>query len=183
MKLGKFFILFILVSGLVSCSSSFNSNELAFEITTMSNAQKQAELHDKKIIVDVYTVWCTWCKKLENEIYPDPRIGAIVNEYFYVVRIDAESQEEIVYNGRKIKMADFAQLLGVSTYPSTVFIDRNGTTIGQQSGFMEVEVFEKLLAFVGSSAYRTMQFDEFSVNSLPLKSRSSTSRNQNTVGN
>ncbi len=158
----------LIISFLSSCSDRVGG-EREFDYYTMAKAQKLAESNDKKIIVDVYTDWCTYCKKLENEVYPDDRIGQVVNEYFYVVRVNAESDEEIVYNGRKIKMSDFAILLGVSTYPSTVFIDKKGTTIGQQSGYMEVDVFEKLLAFVGSSAYRTMQFDEFSVNSLPFR--------------
>ncbi len=169
MIFGRIILLGLVVALLSSCSGS-GGGERDFDYFTMAKAQKLAESNDKKIIVDVYTDWCTYCKKLENEVYPDARIGQVVNEYFYVVRINAESEEEIVYNGRKISMSDFAHLLGVSTYPSTVFIDKKGTTIGQQSGFMEVEVFEKLLAFVGSSAYRTMQFDEFSVNSLPFRS-------------
>jgi len=168
MNFGKIFIIGLVVAFLSSCSGRVGG-ERDFDYYTMAKAQKLAESNDKKIIVDVYTDWCTYCKKLENETYPDDRIGQVVNEYFYVVRVNAESDEEIVYNGRKIKMSDFATLLGVSTYPSTVFIDKKGTTIGQQSGFMEVDVFEKLLAFVGSSAYRTMQFDEFSVNSLPFR--------------
>jgi thioredoxin-related protein len=169
MIFGRIVLIGLIVVFLASCSSRTEGDK-DFEYYTMAKAQKLAESNDKKIIVDVYTDWCTFCKKLENEVYPDDRIGQVVNEYFYVVRVNAESEEELVYNGRKIKMREFAELLGVSTYPSTVFIDKKGTTIGQQSGFMEVEVFEKLLAFVGSSAYRTMQFDEFSVNSLPFRS-------------
>lgn len=168
MNLGRILIFGIVGAFLSTCTPIFE-NERKFDFYTMANAQKLAESNDKKIIVDVYTDWCTFCKRLENEIYPDDRIGQVVNEYFYVVRLNAESDELLVYNGRKISMSEFAKLLGVSTYPSTVFIDNKGTTIGQQSGFMEVDVFEKLLAFVGSSAYRTMQFDEFSVNSLPFR--------------
>lgn len=169
MIFGRLILIGIISVLFASCIGTSNGDR-DFDYYTMANAQKMAESNDKKIIVDVYTDWCTFCKQLENEVYPDDRIGQVVNEYFYVVRINAESDEMLVYNGKKISMRDFAELLGVSTYPSTVFIDKSGTTIGQQSGYMEVEVFEKLLAFVGSSAYRTMQFDEFSVNSLPFRS-------------
>jgi thioredoxin-related protein len=168
MNFGRILFIGVIGAVLTFCTPSLES-ERGFDYFTMANAQKLAESNDKKIIVDVYTDWCTFCKKLENEVYPDYRIGEVINEYFYVVRVNAESDEPLVYNGRKISMSEFAKLLGVSTYPSTVFIDNKGTTIGQQSGFMEVDVFEKLLAFVGSSAYRTMQFDEFSVNSLPFR--------------
>jgi thioredoxin-related protein len=169
MNFGRITFFGLIVALLASCTPN-HLNDREFDYFTMANAQKLAESNDKKIIVDVYTDWCTFCKKLENEVYPDDRIGEVVNEYFYVVRVNAESDEPLIFNGRKITMSEFAKLLGVSTYPSTVFIDKKGTTIGQQSGFMEVEVFEKLLAYVGSSAYRTMQFDEFSVNSLPFRS-------------
>lgn len=155
---------------LVSCGGNNNSGEV--EWLTMPNAQKLAESNDKKIVVAVYTDWCTWCRKLENEIYPDPKIMAVTDEYYYMVKVNAESDEEMVFNGHKIRMSDFAQQLGISSYPTTVFIGSDGKTIGQQNGYMELEVFEKLLAYVGSNSYRHMQFDEFSVNSLPMKSGS-----------
>jgi len=150
------------------CTHSGNA-ERDFEIHTMAKAQKMAELEQKKIVVHVYTDWCAWCKKLEREVYTDERIGQIVNEYYYAVRLNAESEEEIIFNGRKIKMSELSASLGVKTYPTTVFIDSNGQTIGQQVGYMEVEVFEKLLAYVGSNAYKSVLFDDFSVSNLPLK--------------
>jgi len=172
-------VLLIVISiTFVACAKT-GSGERSFELFTMAKAQKMAEAEQKKIIVDVYTDWCTWCKKLEREVYTDARIGDVVNEYFYVVRINAESEEEIIFNGRKIKMSELSSSFGVKTYPSTVFIDSNGQTIGQQSGYMEVEVFEKLLAYVGSSAYKNLQFDDFSVNSLPFKAGPSSQASSN----
>ena len=167
-------IAFILLSilALSYCSSSSNT-ERDFEIHTMAKAQKMAEVEQKKIVVHVYTDWCAWCKKLEREVYTDERIGKVVNEYFYAVRLNAESEEEIIYNGRKIKMSDLSSSFGVKTYPTTVFIDSNGQTIGQQSGYMEVEVFEKLLAYVGSNSYKSVLFDDFFVSNLPMNSGSS----------
>jgi len=153
---------------LSSCNASNSSEAITWQ--TMAKAQKLAEQHNKMIIVNVYTDWCKWCKKLEKEVYTDARVTKVIDDYFYLVRLNAESNEPIVFNGQKLTMAEFAQLLGVTTYPGTVFVDAKGNTIGKQTGYMEVDVFEKLLAYVGSNAYRTMQFDEFSVNSIPKNS-------------
>lgn len=161
----------ILLLGLLtlsSCNASNSSEAITWQ--TMAKAQKLAEQHNKMIIVNVYTDWCKWCKKLEKEVYTDARVTKVIDDYFYLVRLNAESNEPIVFNGQKLTMAEFAQLLGVTTYPGTVFVDAKGNTIGKQTGYMEVDVFEKLLAYVGSNAYRTMQFDEFSVNSIPKNS-------------
>lgn len=130
---------------------------------TMPNAQKLAEANSKKVVVAIYTDWCGWCKKLEKDVYPDELVASIIDEYFYLVRLNAESDEEIIFNGHRITMRNFAQQLGVTSYPTTVFLDATGKTIGQQQGYMEAEVFGKLLAFVGSDSYRRMQFDEFTV--------------------
>lgn len=174
MTKASFALLFALSMLAASCGGANSGTE--FEWLTMPNAQKLAEANDKKIVVAVYTDWCTWCRKLENEVYPDPKIEAVISEYYYVVKVNAESDEEMVFNGHKIRMSDFAQQLGITSYPTTVFIGSDGKTIGQQNGYMEVEVFEKLLAYVGSNSYRHMQFDEFSVNSLPMKSGSADDR-------
>jgi thioredoxin-related protein len=173
-----FIFVFSILIGASACTNN-SLNERSFELYTMAKAQKMAEAEQKKIVVHVYTDWCAWCKKLEREVYTDVRIGDVVNEYFYAVRLNAESDEEIIFNGRKISMRDLSQSFGVKTYPGTVFIDSNGQTIGQQTGYMEVEVFEKLLAYVGSSAYKSIQFDDFSVTRLPYKSGTSSQSSTN----
>ncbi|HTB31563.1 MAG TPA: DUF255 domain-containing protein, partial [Bacteroidia bacterium] len=37
-------------------------------------AVKLNEKHPRKILIDVYTQWCGWCKKMDASTYTDPDI-------------------------------------------------------------------------------------------------------------
>ena len=55
---------------------------------TLKNKAKE----DKLVLVDFYTGWCGWCKKLDVETYKDPEVVALMNKYFYPVKFDAEQK-------------------------------------------------------------------------------------------
>ncbi|MCH8524689.1 MAG: thioredoxin fold domain-containing protein [Balneolales bacterium] len=127
----------------------------------MDEAQRLAAENGKKILMDVYTVWCGYCRKMAAETYPNNAVRQEVEKYFYTVRLDAESDHIIVFNGESMSMMDLATQLGVSSFPTTIFIDTNGEPIGIQPGFMDAQMFSSLLGFVGSDAYKTQSFEAF----------------------
>lgn len=128
---------------------------------SMDNAQALAAAEGKKILLDVYTVWCGYCRKMAAETYPNSRVKAEVDEYFYTVRLDAESNETIIFNGESMMMKELASALGVTSFPTTIFIDTDGEPIGIQPGFMDAQMFSNLLGFVGSNAFRNQSFEAY----------------------
>ncbi|NJK95139.1 MAG: DUF255 domain-containing protein [Bacteroidales bacterium] len=49
----------------------------------------------KKILIDVYTDWCGWCKKMDAETFDHPIIAEYINKYYYPVKFNAESKEPV----------------------------------------------------------------------------------------
>lgn len=56
-------------------------------------------LKPKPVFIEMYTDWCTYCKKMEKEVFPEPAIAQILNDDFYAVSFNAESNEEVFFNG------------------------------------------------------------------------------------
>lgn len=131
------------------------------KIYTIDEAQALAAESGKKILVDVYTVWCGYCRKMAAETYTDKRVQEMVDKYFYTVRVDAESDRRVVFNGRSIQEFEFALTLNAVSFPTTAFIDSDGEPIGLQPGYMDAGMFQHLLGFVGSDAYKTESFDVY----------------------
>ena len=100
-------------------------------------------------------------EKMAAETYPNQAVRSEVDAHFYTVRLDAESDERIVFNGESVAMKDLATELGVSSFPTTVFISAEGQPIGLQPGFMDATMFSSLLGFVGSDAYRNQTFEAY----------------------
>lgn len=130
-------------------------------IYSMEDAQRLAATNGKKVLVDVYAVWCGFCRKMAAETYPSDQVKNTVDDYFYTVRLNAESEREIIFNGQSLTERELAAAFGVSSFPTTVFVDTDGEPLGFQPGFMDASIFKDLIAFVGSDRYKTQSFDEF----------------------
>lgn len=130
-------------------------------IYSLTDAQKLAKDNNKKVLVDVYTVWCGYCRKMAAETYPTPKVKNVVDDYFYTVRLNAESDRKIIYNGETFTEAELASAFGVSSFPTTLFIDTNGEPLGIQPGYMDANIFSQLLGFIGSNAFKTQSFEDF----------------------
>ena len=92
------FLLFTLITG-----TRLFAQDQAASIKWMSitEAEQLNKANPKKIIVDVYTDWCGWCKRLDATTYKDAGIVKYVNDNFYAVKLNAESKDKIVYQNQE----------------------------------------------------------------------------------
>ncbi len=127
----------------------------------MERALQLASEQDKFILIYVYVEWCPYCQRMQSEVYPAEEVGERVTKYFIPVRINAESDEKLRYHGNDFTQAEFAGALQYESVPTTYFMNKDGEIVGQQPGLLPVEVFAKLLEFVGSGAFEEQSFQEF----------------------
>lgn len=85
----------------------------------------RARAEGKLVMVDFYTDWCGWCKRLDRTTLSDPRVRQALAR-FVPVRLDAEK------DGRAQ-----ADRLGVRGYPTIVFLDPAGAEVGRIGGYLE----------------------------------------------
>ena len=86
-----------------------------------------AKSDGKVIVVDVYTDWCGWCKKMDQVIYSDPLVVGLSRQEVFL-KLDAEDGGQ----GQQ-----FARRMGVRGYPTTVVIDGNGRKLKEVAGFIK----------------------------------------------
>jgi thioredoxin-related protein len=129
---------------------------------TLEQAQTQARDQGKYILLDVYTEWCGFCRRMIRETYADKRVQEALDRYFYPVRIDAESSRQVKFQGENFSMADLALAFGVQSFPTTIFLNPDGEPVALQPGFIEPGRFHKMLSFVGSESYRYQTFQQYS---------------------
>lgn len=128
---------------------------------SLETAQQKAETSDKWVLIDIYTDWCTYCRQMYNETYTNQKVIDKLNEYFYVTRVNAESDEMITFNGEELSMERLAAEFGVTSYPTTVIVKPDGEPFAIQPGFIEADQFADILTYVGTDAYEEVSFDEY----------------------
>ena len=68
-------------TGAKKSAVSFSDKEI-----TWLNFEQVAELNKKnprKVIVEVYTDWCGWCKKMDKTTFQHPEIIKYINQNYY----------------------------------------------------------------------------------------------------
>ncbi|MEX0780766.1 MAG: thioredoxin fold domain-containing protein [Balneolales bacterium] len=133
---------------------------------SIEEAQERAEAEDKKIVIAVYTEWCTICRRMDREVFANDNILETFTDYFYPVRLNAESDKKVEFNGELYTESELALAFGVYSYPTTVFVDEDGSPVGSQPGYIEKDLYKDILVFVGSNAYKSESFDNFKSKNL-----------------
>jgi thioredoxin-related protein len=108
-----------------------------------------ARQSNKKLLIDVYTDWCSWCKKMDKEVYTNREVKNAVQSYFVPVKVNAESSREFTYDGPRLSEMGVARAMGVDGYPTTVFLTSNAEPIAKVAGYLDSQELLKVLRSVG----------------------------------
>ena len=140
----------------------------------MEDAVVAHQKEQKKIFVEIYTDWCTWCQKMDQLTFQNPFIAEYINEHYYPVKFNGEQQEKIIFNDKEyyyVKSGrrgyhelavELAQ--GRLSYPTIVFLDENLGVIQALRGFQSVLRFEQIMTFYAQDFYKTTPWSKFSSN-------------------
>lgn len=152
----KKYINLILLLVLTATITASDLNWRSFE-----NAQQIAKSENKIILIDFYTDWCGWCKKMDNETYSNETIINLLNEDFVTVKINPEKQGNIKLEDQTISWERFAAEVGVSGFPATAFFTPNNQLIDLVPGYYDPENMELLLNFMSKGMYQKISFQDY----------------------
>lgn len=159
----------------------FSLNNVAQEIKWISleDAVYLQEAAPRNIIIDVYTNWCGPCKMLDRNTFGNKSVIKYINENFYAVKFNAEGNATINFKSNEFKNPNYdpaksnrrnsshelTRSLGVSAYPTIVFLDKSANLIHRLRGYQspkQIEVFLKLFTDENFKSIQTQEdFNEF----------------------
>jgi thioredoxin-related protein len=136
---------------------------------TMEEAAAKIKKQPRKVMIDVYTDWCGWCKKMDKSTFTDPAVVAYINKNYYAVKLDAEGKKPITLNGHtytfkpeyKAHELAVALLQGQMSYPTTVYLDEKFNMLTPVPGYIDAKTFHKILTYFGDNHHKSMTWQEF----------------------
>ena len=95
-RVATFIFLLVFINVLQLHAQKNTVNWISFEQLDDSLAVKP-----KKVWISFYADWCSYCKKMDKTAYKDPKIISVLNSEYYAVKMDAETKDPIVFEGKK----------------------------------------------------------------------------------
>lgn len=140
---------------------------------SFAEAVEKSKKEPRKILIDLYTDWCGWCKKMDATTYNDSSVVDYINRYFYAVKYDAESKDSLVFNGHTFRYLKdyrcnefaYSLLSGKMSYPSTVILDEQFTMLTPVAGYLSADILLGIMRYYGDNHYTKLKWEEF--NTIP----------------
>lgn len=95
--------------------------------TKLDDAKAAATAQNKPILVDFYAEWCTWCKKIDTEVFVQPKVIDFFTQNVILAQIDAE------------KDTAAAKPYHIMGFPTLVLIDKDGKEIDRIYGYADAD--------------------------------------------
>jgi len=153
-----------LIAGFLTLSSAeifAQSEDQEIDWVSLEKAVSMAEEKPKKIMLFMEADWCTLCKKMKREVFPESEILKAINNSFYLVRIDIESGDVVMFKGKEWTKKELSQNLELYATPTFIFLESDQSVIGNKPGYMNQDEFLKLITFISSEEYLDSGFENF----------------------
>lgn len=97
MKNLRYFVFICLFGVLLGRAQSVSE----IEWKSWSELEHSIKEESKPIFIFFYAKWCSYCKKIEKEIFTKTKVIAKLNSKYYALKMDVEQIDTITFQGRK----------------------------------------------------------------------------------
>jgi len=156
--------------GLMLCTTPLLSQD-KIQWISFQEAIQRAPVERKKIMVDVYTKWCGWCKVMDQKTFSDPEVARYVNAHYLAVKFDAEEEGTITFKGKQYNLVKQGKrsyhelaaeiMRGRLSYPTIVFLDAAMNVIQPIPGYQDSDQYLMVLRYFGENHYQRTPWDRY----------------------
>jgi len=115
-------------------------------------ALEEAVLLRQPVFLTFYTDWCGWCRKLEAQTFRDPEFVKTSSRYV-TLRLNGDKERGL------------ASMFRVTSYPTTIILNRRGKELGRVIGYKPPDQFTRILmAGMGRREDLQSAFDDAEAN-------------------
>ena len=129
------------LAGVMAWTTQVSAAEITWA-KSFDEAFKLAKEQNLPIMIDVYTDWCGWCKRLDKDVYSADNVVPL-SKKFICLKLNPEKDKE------------HGDLFKVEGYPTIIFLDANKKELNRITGYLPPDDFaaemkKALSAFSGA---------------------------------
>jgi thioredoxin-related protein len=163
-------MMIVALAGILSGQALFSQEKVKWY--SIEEAIQLTSQEPRVLVIDVYTDWCGWCKRMDATTFTDPAIVEMLNEHFYPVKLNAEGKEDIVIGNRTYKYvasggSGYHEVAAIVTkgrlsYPTLSYVDDQGRVLKVEAGYKTPDQLKVYLSYFADGSYKTLTFEEYS---------------------
>ena len=114
---------------------------------SLDEAKAKAKAENKYLFIDAYATWCVPCKMMDQNTFPNPEVGAFMNEKFVSTKFQMDQTEADTEEIKKL-YPDGERILkeyGLRAYPSYFILSPAGELVHKFVGYHEPAQFLGLI--------------------------------------
>jgi thioredoxin-related protein len=100
--------------------------------SSLEDALEEARIEGRIVMVDFYTDWCHWCRRLDSDTYANAEVVSLATR-LVSVKVHAEKRPEV------------AKAYKVSGYPSIAFLRGDGSLVEMVRGYQPAQAFAAII--------------------------------------
>jgi uncharacterized protein YyaL (SSP411 family) len=137
---------------LCTLSLSFKPADQELKWLGFDEGYKLSQKTGKVMLVDVYTDWCGWCKRMDKDTYSKSEIIEFINKNYIPVKFNPEINN-IRYQYKNMNLSGM-ELMGaignneIRGYPATVFLHPAKDQYRVVSGYYDATRFQNVLTSI-----------------------------------
>ena len=144
-------------------------NWISFEEAIAAQAKEP-----KKMMIDMFTVWCGPCRMLDRNTFQHKDVAEYVNKNYYAVKFNAEGNDHIKFKEQTFSNPNYdaskqkgrnsqhqlAAAFGVTAYPTVIFLDEDANLLLPVKGYHNPKQLEIYLKVFATNAYKKIASKE-----------------------
>ncbi len=151
--------------------SLHTNNRDVIKLHSIAELPSLMKKEPKKVIISIGTAWCSGCRIMNATTFSDSLIAKYINSTFYLVDINAESKDTLIFSGNLFPPSanpqfPFHSIVNFLTsnrlvLPSLVFIDEKFQLIESIPYYQHPKGLEPILHYFGDDQFKHLKWKEF----------------------
>ncbi len=161
----------IYITAILFLSFSMTQAQDDIQWLTWEEMEIMQKRESRKVLIDVYTDWCGWCKRMDKNTFQKADIANYVNDNYYAIKFDAEYKEDITFQGVEYKYVKSGRrghhelaamiLKGRLSFPTVVFLDEEMKVIQPIPGYQDPKSMELIVTYFAGDYYKDTPWEKY----------------------
>lgn len=154
-----FHLSYLIIGAVIALCLPLQAEELKW--LNFEEGWAKAKAEKKPLLVDFYTNWCGWCKRMDRDTYGNTAVQGKLADKWVLVKVNAESNREFTLDGKTLTDRKVAMSYKVTGYPSTVILPAPDASPVSRTGYINTEQMLMYVRFVEEKWYQSLSFEEW----------------------